>query len=148
MKVLIADDHSIVREGLKQIVARLNKVSTIDETGDDHEALAKIEENKYDLVILDISMPGLSGMDILKIMKDRNETAQVLILSIHPQEQYAIRAFNLGASGYICKDSVYFALPLVRQTLTEDSVFALQQLQIKLFKFLAKLFCIIPNKLK
>lgn len=107
MHVLIADDHAIVREGLKQIVMRMDEVSTVEEAGDGHEALTKIEKNKYDLVILDISMPGLSGLDILKTMKDRNEKAHVLILSVHPQEQYAIRALNLGASGYICKDGVY-----------------------------------------
>jgi len=107
MKVLIADDHAIVRGGLKQILLKMDEVSTVDETGDGHKTLAKIEENKYDIVILDISMPGMSGLDILKTMKDRNETANVLILSIHPQDQYAIRAIHLGASGYLCKDSIY-----------------------------------------
>jgi len=107
MKVLIADDHAIVRGGLKQILLKMEEVSAIDETGDGNDALVKIEENDYDLVILDISMPGMSGLDILKTMKDRNETAHVLILSIHPQDQYAIRAIHLGASGYLCKDSIY-----------------------------------------
>lgn len=106
MHVLIADDHAIVREGLKQIVLRMDGVSTVEEAGNGHEALAKIEKNKYDLVILDISMPGLSGLDILKTIKDRNEKPHILILSVHPQEQYAIRALNLGASGYLCKDSI------------------------------------------
>lgn len=107
MKVLVADDHAIVRGGLKQILLKMDEVSTVDETGDGHETLAKIEDNKYDIVILDISMPGMSGLDILKTMKDKNETARVLILSIHPQDQYAIRAIHLGASGYLCKDSIY-----------------------------------------
>ena len=107
MKVLIADDHAIVRGGLKQIVKRINEVSTIDETEDGYEALAKIEGSNYDLVILDIHMPGLSGFDILKTLQDRNEKANVLILSIHPQGQYAVRALHLGASGYLCKDCIY-----------------------------------------
>jgi two-component system, NarL family, invasion response regulator UvrY len=107
MKVLIADDHAIVRGGLKQIISRMNEVSTIDEAEEGNETLAKIEGNSYDLVILDIHMPGLSGFDILKIMQDRNEKANVLILSIHPQEQYAVRALHLGASGYLCKDCIY-----------------------------------------
>jgi two-component system, NarL family, invasion response regulator UvrY len=107
MKVLLADDHAIVRGGLRQIIKMNNAASTIDEAEDGHEALAKIEGNKYDLVILDIHMPGLSGFDILKIMQTRNEKANVLILSIHPQEQYAVRALNLGASGYLCKDCIY-----------------------------------------
>jgi len=107
MYVLVADDHSIVREGLKQIVMKMDEISNIEEAENGTEALVKIEKNKYDLVILDISMPGLSGLDVLKTMKERNEKANVLILSIHPQEQYAIRALNLGASGYLCKDSIY-----------------------------------------
>ncbi|KAF0142545.1 MAG: DNA-binding response regulator [Stygiobacter sp. RIFOXYC12_FULL_38_8] len=106
MNVLIADDHSIVREGLKQIVMKMDEVSNVEEARDGHEALTKIEQSNYDLVILDISMPGLSGLDILKTIKDREEKENVLILSVHPQEQYAIRAFNLGASGYLCKYSV------------------------------------------
>ncbi len=106
MHVLVADDHSIVREGLKQIIRKIEGVSKVEEASDGHEALSKIEKNKYDLVILDISMPGLSGLDILKTMKDKNEKAHVLILSVHPQEQYAIRAFKLGAAGYLCKDSI------------------------------------------
>lgn len=106
MNVLIADDHSIVREGLKQIVMKMDEVSNVEEAIDGHEALTKIEQSNYDLVILDISMPGLSGLDILKTIKDREEKENVLILSVHPQEQYAIRAFNLGASGYLCKYSV------------------------------------------
>ncbi len=112
MNVLIADDHSVVREGLKQIVMKVNEVSTIDEAKEGREALKKIEMNHYDLVILDISMPYLSGLDILKIMKDKNEKAPVLMLSVHPQEQYAIRAFNLGASGYLCKYSITEELAL------------------------------------
>lgn len=106
MHVLVADDHSIVREGLKQIIRKIEGVSKVEEASDGYEALSKIEKNKYDLVILDISMPGLSGLDILKTMKDKNEKAHVLILSVHPQEQYAIRAFKLGAAGYLCKDSI------------------------------------------
>ncbi|MBI3123187.1 MAG: response regulator transcription factor [Ignavibacteriales bacterium] len=106
MNVLIADDHSIVREGLKQIVMKMDEVSNVEEARDGHEALNKIEQSNYDLVILDISMPGLSGLDILKTIKDREEKENVLILSVHPQEQYAVRAFNLGASGYLCKYSV------------------------------------------
>jgi len=106
MHVLIADDHFIVREGLKQIIKKIDKLSVIDESNEGNETLSKIEVNKYDLVILDVSMPGLSGLDILKTLKDREDKVNILVLSMHPQEQYAIRAFNLGASGYLCKDSI------------------------------------------
>ena len=107
MKVLIADDHLVVREGLKEIVNKLDEVSVVETAGDGREALKKIEKASYDLVILDISMPGLSGLDILQTLKRKNITAHILILSIHPQTQYAIRALRLGASGYLSKDSAY-----------------------------------------
>jgi len=105
MNILIADDHSVVREGLKQILNDLKITSLIEEAKDGHEAFDKIISDKFDFVILDISMPGLSGLDVLKALKVRNIKVNVLILSIHPQSQYAIRALRLGASGYISKNS-------------------------------------------
>lgn len=110
MKILISDDHSIVREGLKQIVKNINPDSIIDEAVEGVDALLKIENNEYDLVILDISMPGKSGLDILKTLNAKEKKVQILMLSIHPQEQYAVRAFKLGASGYLCKSSIYTEL--------------------------------------
>lgn len=107
MKILIADDHAIVREGVKQIVRGLPEVTLIEEVSDGNEAFAKICSTAYDVVILDISMPGMSGLDILKRMKDGNIQARVLMFSLYPQEQYAIRAFKLGASGYLSKDSAF-----------------------------------------
>lgn len=112
MNILIADDHAIVREGVKQLVKTLPEVSLIEEASDGNEAFSKICNTKYDLVILDISMPGLSGLDVLQRMKDRNIHTKVLIFSFYPQEQYAIRAFKLGASGYLSKDSAYEELIL------------------------------------
>ncbi len=107
MKILIADDHAIVREGIKQILKTLNEVTLIDEASDGNEAYNKIVKTAYDLVIMDISMPKLSGLDILQKMKDKNIQSRVLVLSLHPQEQYAIRTFKLGASGYLSKDSAF-----------------------------------------
>lgn len=107
MKILIADDHAIVREGVKQIVKGLPEVTLIDEVSDGEAAFLKICETAYDVVILDISMPNMSGLDVLQRMKDRNKHTKVLIFSFYPQEQYAIRAFKLGASGYLSKDSAF-----------------------------------------
>ncbi len=107
MKILIADDHAIVREGLKQLVTSMEEISAVDESIDGIDTMAKIEKNEYDLIIMDVSMPGISGMDVLKKMKEANNKVAVLILSVHPEEQYAIQAFKLGASGYLCKDSIY-----------------------------------------
>jgi len=107
MKILIADDHAIVREGVKQLVKKLPEVTLIDEASEGNEALRMIKKVGYDLAILDISMPGLSGLDILRNISERKLNTRVLMLSFHPQEQYAIRAFKLGASGYLSKDSAY-----------------------------------------
>ena len=107
MKILIADDHSVVREGLKQYVKTLGKETSVDEAVDGREAWEMIKRYDYDLVILDVSMPGISGLDLLKRMKDTGLTTRVLILSVHPQEQYAMRALRMGASGYLSKDSAF-----------------------------------------
>jgi DNA-binding NarL/FixJ family response regulator len=104
MKILIADDHAVVLEGLKQILAKLPGVNHIDEVTDGHEALKKIENNGYDFVILDISLPGMSGLDVLKNLKMHDNQTPILILSMHPEEQFAVRAYKLGVSGYITKD--------------------------------------------
>jgi two-component system, NarL family, invasion response regulator UvrY len=105
MKVLIGDDHSIILKGLKQILNDLQIADSIEEVKDGNEAFKRITSGQFDFVILDISMPGLSGLDILKALKDRNEKINVLILSIHSPAQFAIRALRLGAAGYISKDS-------------------------------------------
>ena len=106
MKVLLVDDHSVVREGLKEIIGKMDEVSVIEEASDGLEAMDKIKKYSYDLIILDISMPGMSGLDILQALKGRKDKPHILILSVHPQKQYAIRALRLGVSGYLSKDSV------------------------------------------
>jgi len=112
MKILIADDHAIVREGVKQIIKTIPEVTLVDEAIDGNDAFSKICSTNYDVVILDISMPGLSGLDVLQRMKDRNVETRVLIFSFYPQEQYAIRAFKLGASGYLSKESAFEELAI------------------------------------
>jgi DNA-binding NarL/FixJ family response regulator len=105
IKILIADDHAIVREGIKQILAEIpDKVST-DEAINGQEVIQKVWDNNYDMVLLDISMPGRSGLDILKQLKSDKPALKILILSMHPEEQYAIRALKAGASGYLTKES-------------------------------------------
>ena len=104
-KVLIVDDHSIVREGLKQIISDISDIVVTGEAGNGQEALEKIWENGYDVVLLDISMPGRSGLEILKQIKSDKPAIHVLILSVFPEEQYAIRALKAGASGYLTKES-------------------------------------------
>ncbi len=104
MKILIADDHSVVREGLKQILKKLPDIKQVDEVTNGIDALKMIESSFYDFVILDISLPGMSGLEILKSLKLNNNSTRILILSMHPEEQFAIRALKLGALGYVTKD--------------------------------------------
>ncbi|MBI5043908.1 MAG: response regulator transcription factor [Nitrospirae bacterium] len=105
IKILIADDHAIVRKGLKQILADAPVAVLTDEAGSGQEALKKVRENDYNVVLLDISMPGMSGVDVLKQLKSEKPKLPVLILTMHPEEQYAVRILKAGASGYLTKES-------------------------------------------
>jgi DNA-binding NarL/FixJ family response regulator len=105
IKILIADDHTIVREGLKQILAETPDLLVADEAEDGQELLNKVSKKDYDVILLDISMPGRSGLDILKQLKSERPNLSVLILSMYSEEQYAMRAIRAGASGYMTKES-------------------------------------------
>ena len=105
IEVLIADDHTIVRKGLIQILADTPDVSVKEEAGNAREVMKKIKAKSFDLVLLDISLPGRSGLDVLKQLKCLRPGLPVLVLSMHPEEQYAIRSIRAGASGYLTKDS-------------------------------------------
>jgi len=105
IRILIADDHAIVRAGLKQIVAETSDMVVADEASSGHEALNKAWKNDYDVVVLDITMPGINGLDVLKQLKSQRPELPVLVLSIHPEEQYAVRVLRAGASGYLTKES-------------------------------------------
>ncbi len=105
IKILIADDHRIVREGLKQILAETSDMIVTDEASNAQEVLKKIWDKDYDVLLLDISMPGRSGLDILKQLKSDRPKLSVLVLSMYSEEQYALRALRAGASGYMTKES-------------------------------------------
>jgi two-component system invasion response regulator UvrY len=105
IKVLIADDHTLVRKGLKQLLLDTNDIERVDEARDGKETINKINKKDYDLVLLDISLPGRSGIDVLKQLKIIKPKLPVLILSMHPEEQYAVRSLRAGASGYLTKES-------------------------------------------
>ncbi len=105
IRILVADDHAIVREGLKQILADVGDMTVCDEAASGAETLAKIRKREYDVVLLDISMPGRSGLEVLKDIKAEHPKQPVLILSMHAEEQYAVRALRAGASGYLTKAS-------------------------------------------
>lgn len=104
-KVLVADDHAVVREGIKRIIEETADMVVAGEAVNGWEVLEKARGGDYDVVVLDISMPGKNGMEILKELKRERPGVPVLILSMHPEEQYALRALRAGASGYVTKES-------------------------------------------
>ena len=105
LTILIADDHAVVREGLKQILTELEDSVSLAEASHGQEVLEKINQSRFDIILLDISMPGMNGLEILKQIKNEKPEISVLILSMYPEEQYAIRALKAGASGYLTKES-------------------------------------------
>jgi len=105
IKILIADDHAIVRKGLRQIVSDTSDIIVADEASTGSEVLDKVHDNDYDVVVLDISMPGGDGLNILKQIKKVKHKIPILVLSIHPEDQYAVRALKAGAAGYMTKES-------------------------------------------
>ncbi|AFH50198.1 Response regulator [Ignavibacterium album JCM 16511] len=104
-KVLLADDHKIVRHGLKKILEDEFSEVTVGEASRDTEILEQLNKSDWDIVILDINMPGKSGLEILKDIKATHPKLPVLILSMYPEEQFALRVMKSGASGYLRKDS-------------------------------------------
>ncbi len=105
LKILIADDHAIVREGLKQILAETADMVVAGEATNGQEVLELVRKEDFDLVLLDLAMPEKDGLDTLKELKQEKPHLPVLVLSIYPEEQYAVRVLKAGASGYLTKES-------------------------------------------
>jgi DNA-binding NarL/FixJ family response regulator len=105
IKIVIADDHKLIREGLRKLVENEIDIEVVGETQNPHEVVDLITVNNVDVLLLDLQFPEKSGLDILKDIKIHKPDQKVLILSMHPEERYAIRALKAGANGYISKDS-------------------------------------------
>ena len=105
MNILIGDDHSVVRKGLKMILTEAYPHAFIEEAIDGADIIKKIDDRVWSVIISDISMPGRSGLDIVKFVKDNYPKIPVLILSVHSPEHYAVRTFKAGASGYLTKET-------------------------------------------
>ncbi len=105
MRILIADDHAVVRRGLKQILADEFKKAAFGEVGNAREALERVRKENWDAVVLDITMPGRSGLEALKEIKEAKPRVPVLVLSMHPEDQFAVRVLKSGAAGYMTKES-------------------------------------------
>ena len=104
-RIVIADDHAIVREGLKRIVGEAADLEVVDEAADGTEVMRLVRERDFDVLVLDLSMPGRSGMELIKLVKAEKPRLRILVLSMHQELQYAVRAIKSGASGYLTKES-------------------------------------------
>ncbi len=103
IRVLVADDHPLLRSGIKQVLGQESDVAVLGEAEDSEQVLQRIDEQGWDVVVLDIAMPGRSGLDALREIRRRRPNLPVLVLSMHSEEQFAIRAIKAGASGFISK---------------------------------------------
>lgn len=104
IRVMIADDHQLVRDGLKQLLGAVTGIEVAAEASTGDEALALVKASEFDLALLDMSMPGLSGINLIKRLKLERPKLRILVLSMHGESQYAVRALKAGASGYLTKD--------------------------------------------
>jgi DNA-binding NarL/FixJ family response regulator len=105
IRVVLADDHTIVREGLKQLLAGAGDIEVVGEAGDGHRAMELVRSLDFDVLLLDMSMPGKSGLDLIKQVRSEKPKLRMLVLSMHEEHQYAVRAIKSGASGYLTKES-------------------------------------------
>jgi len=105
IRIVIADDHAIVREGLKRIVASIDDMDVMGEAADGTEVMVRVRELAFDVLVLDLSMPGRSGMELIKLVHAEKPRLRILVLSMHQESQYAVRAIKSGASGYLTKES-------------------------------------------
>jgi DNA-binding NarL/FixJ family response regulator len=105
IKILIADDHTIMREGLKRILDGIDDIQVVAEAVDGYDTLAKARVGNFDVLLMDLSMPGRSGVDLIRQIRDEMPKVPILILTMHEEEQYAVRAIRAGAKGYLTKES-------------------------------------------
>jgi DNA-binding NarL/FixJ family response regulator len=114
--IVIADDHAIVREGLKRIVEAVPDLAVVGEAADGSEVMQRVRDLDFQVLVLDLSMPGRSGMELIKLVKAEKPRLRILVLSMHQEMQYAVRAIKSGASGYLTKDSAPALLePAIRK---------------------------------
>lgn len=105
IRLVVADDHTIVREGLKQLLGASGDIQVVGEAQDGHEVMDRVRSLDFDLLLLDMSMPGKSGIELIKQVRAERPKLRILVLSMHEEHQYAVRAIRAGASGYLTKES-------------------------------------------
>jgi len=135
---LVVDDHPIVRKGICQILEEFSVDAFIEEAGDASEALKKFRNKKYDLVLLDINLPDRGGLDLLEDMKSFNRDAKILMVSMYPEKQYAIRALKTGASGYLTKESAADELSVALDKIRNGGRYITQSIAEQIFDAIDK----------
>ena len=110
IRIVVADDHTIVREGLKQLLGAAGDLQVVAEARDGHEVVERVRALEFDLLLLDMSMPGKSGIELIKQVRAEKPKLRILVLSMHEEHQYAVRAIRAGAAGYMTKESASRAL--------------------------------------
>jgi len=147
IRICLADDHAMFREGIKQILASHADMRVVGEAGDGHETLDRVRNTPMDVVLLDISMPGLGGLDILQDIKGEFPRVQVLVLSMHPEEQYAIRVLKAGAAGYLTKESAAEELVSAIRTVARGGTYVSSRLAQTLAASLRSEWDLLPHHL-
>jgi two-component system, NarL family, invasion response regulator UvrY len=132
IRILIADDHAILRRGLKEILVRELEGAVCGEAGNAQEVLVQVQSGEWDLVILDVTMPGRSGLDIIKDLKAARPRLPVLVLSVHPEGQLGKRALKAGASGYLNKESAPEELIQAMRKVLDGGLYVSSELAEKL----------------
>jgi DNA-binding NarL/FixJ family response regulator len=146
IKILIADDHAIMREGLKLIVAQEIDMKVFGEAGSSNELFELLEKDSWDILILDINMPGKSGLDALKEIKYNYPKIPILILSMYSEEQYGIRSIKAGASGYLKKASAPEELVKAIRMIVQGGKYISSSLAEKMADILAQDYQKIPHE--
>lgn len=122
-RVLVADDHAIVREGLKRILEGQEGIEIAGEATNGHEVIDWVRKGGFDILMLDLSMPGKSGIELIRQVKDESPRLRVLVLTMHEEDQYAVRAIRAGASGYLTKESATAQLVQAIRRLAEGRLY-------------------------
>lgn len=123
IRIVMADDHAIVREGLKRIVASADDMEVVGEAADGTEVMRHVRESDFDVLVLDLSMPGRSGMELIKLVHSEKPKLRILVLSMHQELHYAVRAIKSGAGGYLPKESAPAQLVQVLRKIASGRAF-------------------------
>lgn len=146
IKIFLADDHELVREGLKKILKEENDIQVINEATNGEEVLNKIINCDCDIILLDMNMPGRNGIDLIKELKTTLPALHILVLSIYPEEKYALRALKAGASGYITKDSAIEELVSAIRRIYERGKYVSETLAEKLVSQIDSSSNLLPHE--